>query len=187
MESRIAALSPAARHVAMIASAHPGAIAVGRLTATLGRTVADLLPALQELDEAGVLRAEGDLLAFRHESIRRATAASIPAPVLTELRRELREAGDFPDTPPVAPRPQRGPSAADGPRQLHLVVSAPAPQGNRELDVTRLAVQGLTNREIARRLHVSPHTVNYYLRRIYRRLNINSRVQLAAYATAHVS
>nr|WP_240942472.1 helix-turn-helix transcriptional regulator [Planosporangium thailandense] len=51
----------------------------------------------------------------------------------------------------------------------------------RERDVARLANQGLTNRQIAGRMHLSPHTVNYYLRRIYRKLGINSRVQLAAY------
>ena len=83
---------------------------------------------------------------------------------------------------------RRLPGHAGRPRHPpRLVESLPPPLGDRERDVTRLAVEGLTNREIARHLHVSPHTVNYYLRRIYHRLNINSRVQLAAYANAHAS
>jgi DNA-binding CsgD family transcriptional regulator len=41
------------------------------------------------------------------------------------------------------------------------------------------AADGLTNREIAAEMHVSRHTVDFYLRRVYRKLNIHSRVQLA--------
>ena len=37
----------------------------------------------------------------------------------------------------------------------------------------------LTNQQIANRLHISPHTVNFHLRRIYRKLAIGSRVHLA--------
>ncbi|GAA1738488.1 helix-turn-helix transcriptional regulator [Luedemannella helvata] len=40
--------------------------------------------------------------------------------------------------------------------------------------------EALTNRQIASRLFVSPHTVNYHLRHIFRKLDITSRVQLAA-------
>ncbi|GAA0723989.1 helix-turn-helix transcriptional regulator [Dactylosporangium roseum] len=64
---------------------------------------------------------------------------------------------------------------------------APAPVGwdrlsDREQAVARLAGQALTNRQIARRLGISAHTVNYHLRQIFRKLAIGSRVSLAAYA-----
>jgi DNA-binding CsgD family transcriptional regulator len=47
-----------------------------------------------------------------------------------------------------------------------------------ELQIARLARQGLTNREIAARLYLSPHTVSYHLHNIYTKLGIASRVDL---------
>jgi DNA-binding CsgD family transcriptional regulator len=49
-----------------------------------------------------------------------------------------------------------------------------------ELTIARLVSEGLTNRQIATRVSLSPHTVNYYLRQIFRKLGIQSRVELAA-------
>jgi DNA-binding CsgD family transcriptional regulator len=45
----------------------------------------------------------------------------------------------------------------------------------RELDVLRLVSEGLTDREVAERLYVSPRTVNQHLRSIYNKLGVNSR------------
>jgi DNA-binding CsgD family transcriptional regulator len=49
----------------------------------------------------------------------------------------------------------------------------------RERSVADLVAEGLTNREAATRLFVSPHTVDAHLRHIFRKLEIRSRVQLA--------
>src|SRR6266404_6138143 len=51
-----------------------------------------------------------------------------------------------------------------------------------ELTVARLVAEGLTNREAAERLFVSPHTVNSHLRHVFSKLGITSRVELARVA-----
>ncbi len=47
-----------------------------------------------------------------------------------------------------------------------------------ELAVAQLVASGLTNREIAERLFVSPHTVNTHLRQVFAKLEVNSRVDV---------
>ena len=51
-----------------------------------------------------------------------------------------------------------------------------------EAAVARLVAEGLTNREVAERLFVSPHTVNGHLRQIFMKLGVKSRVDLARIA-----
>jgi DNA-binding CsgD family transcriptional regulator/tetratricopeptide (TPR) repeat protein len=54
-----------------------------------------------------------------------------------------------------------------------------------ELAVVRLIVAGLTNRETAVRLFVSPHTVNSHLRHAFTKLGVNSRLELARMVATH--
>lgn len=54
-----------------------------------------------------------------------------------------------------------------------------------ELAVVGLVVQGMTNREVAERLFVSPHTVSTHLRHVFEKLELNSRVELAGVAARH--
>ena len=44
----------------------------------------------------------------------------------------------------------------------------------READVLRLLADGFTKKEVADRLDLSGHTVDNYLRRIYRKLHVNT-------------
>jgi DNA-binding NarL/FixJ family response regulator len=48
----------------------------------------------------------------------------------------------------------------------------------REAEVLRLIARGYTDKEVAARLEISPATVDTHVRKIYRKLSINSRVEL---------
>jgi DNA-binding CsgD family transcriptional regulator len=48
----------------------------------------------------------------------------------------------------------------------------------REQEVAVLVVEGMANREIAEQLFLSQHTVSQYVKRIYRKLGVDSRVAL---------
>ena len=48
--------------------------------------------------------------------------------------------------------------------------------------VADLVAQGLSNRQVANRVFLSPHTVAFHLRHIFWKLGVTSRVQLAPMA-----
>jgi DNA-binding CsgD family transcriptional regulator len=54
-----------------------------------------------------------------------------------------------------------------------------------ELRIAELVAGGLTNRNIAEYLNLSPHTVDAHLKHTYNKLNIHSRVELAVLALEH--
>lgn len=69
-------------------------------------------------------------------------------------------------------------------RELARIGGRPAPAGDglsaTEASITELVRVGRTNREIAAELHLSPKTVEWNLSKIYRKLGVRSRTELAA-------
>jgi len=55
----------------------------------------------------------------------------------------------------------------------------------REEQVVALVAEGLSNRDTARELNLSEHTIKKYLFRIFDKLGISSRVELVLYAVHH--
>lgn len=55
-----------------------------------------------------------------------------------------------------------------------------------ELEVIRLLSEGLSNKDIAKMLFISPRTAQTHLTHIYSKLNLSSRVQVAQEAARHI-
>jgi DNA-binding CsgD family transcriptional regulator len=51
-----------------------------------------------------------------------------------------------------------------------------------EMQIARFVAQGLSNREVAAQLFLSPRTIDFHLRNVFRKLDITSRTQLARLA-----
>jgi HD-GYP domain-containing protein (c-di-GMP phosphodiesterase class II)/DNA-binding CsgD family transcriptional regulator len=75
--------------------------------------------------------------------------------------------------------------AAGVPRGARPRPVAPAGLSQRETDVLRLVARGLTNREIADRLVVSPRTAEHHVQHVYAKIGTSSRAAAALFAMEH--
>jgi DNA-binding CsgD family transcriptional regulator len=76
---------------------------------------------------------------------------------------------------------------ATGETVRKLSVESPDQLTAREAQIARLARDGLSNPEIGARLFISPRTVEYHLHKVYGKLDITSRHELAGEAGAALS
>ncbi|MFN8374238.1 MAG: LuxR C-terminal-related transcriptional regulator [Anaerolineae bacterium] len=65
---------------------------------------------------------------------------------------------------------------------ITLRMEQPVQLTPREIEVLQLLAEGMSNKEIARVLSLSPRTVNFHLDNIYAKLGVNSRTEAAIYA-----
>jgi DNA-binding CsgD family transcriptional regulator len=101
---------------------------------------------------------------------------------IQEARELLRAARDGFDSLGALPWAER---ARDELRAAGVPSRAPAPMvwsslSAQELQVARMAAEGLSNRQIGERLYLSHRTVGSHLYRIFPKLGITSRAQLTA-------
>lgn len=89
---------------------------------------------------------------------------------LAELRRLLEEAGYE-----VVDAAQSGFAEIDEPERRSLLTP-------REVDVLAAIAEGLSNKEIARRLDISLHTVKFHIESLFRKLGARTRTQALAKA-----
>lgn len=174
--------------VERLADANPGhrsvATSAGHARALLERDTSALRRASREhaSPRAGALAAEdlGELLAAqggKHSTLASASLRSALERFETigaqrdaeRVRGRLKEHG--------VPFRDRSRDAA----RSSALRPAPDMLTDSEQTIARLVIRGLTNRQIARQVGLSPHTVNYHLRAIFRKLDISSRVEIARY------
>ena len=100
-----------------------------------------------------------------------------PAAAAVQLRREVREGRLASDAVEAV-------LGAAGHRVTRRR-EGPAGLTAREIEVLRLAARGLSNREIARRLVISPKTVSNHVEHIYVKIDASSRASAGLFAMQH--
>ncbi len=97
-----------------------------------------------------------------------------------DAREELRKAHDLFESFGAKAFAERAQAelAATGERARTRRVESASNLTVRELQIAQLAADGLTSREIASQLFISPHTVEYHLKKVFQKLGVRSRIQL---------
>jgi DNA-binding CsgD family transcriptional regulator/predicted ATPase len=196
VDRRLRVLSAETRQLLRVAAVLGRAFTLSDVAVLLGRSVVECVPLIHEAIVAGILGDDGTALVFRHDLVRqvvydevgsaahrgmrREAARIVPAAgaASVEIRHHLesdaaaRDAGTKVRDRLRAAR-ARGPADHRGRRSEGWSALTAS-----ELAVVRLVAEGRTNREVARRLLRSPHTVDSQLRQAFRKLRVSSRVEL---------
>jgi DNA-binding CsgD family transcriptional regulator len=156
-------------HARGLLTGDPGLLAEAVTILQAGRRRLALASALEDLATAHIRAGRSDQAIAALDRALASYAAGGARWDLARVRRRLRQLG-IQRRLPAERRPTQGWAA--------LTES--------ELAVVRLVADGLTNREAAEQLYVSPHTVNGHLRHAFEKLGINSRVALTHIVAEHI-
>lgn len=154
------------RVAALIGKRFSFALLKDRMTVNSAEDEIAIIRSLHEAKRAGLLRLEEDNIVFQNSLVWQSLAEGGGI-----LAQEQPESPTQPGT--RDPETQHAASREPRPADLHAEIS---PMQRR---IAELASEGKTNRQIARQLFISPHTVDTHLRRIFKKLNISSRIELA--------
>jgi DNA-binding CsgD family transcriptional regulator len=99
----------------------------------------------------------------------------------SDARVQLRAALDAFDALRAAPWSERAAAElrATGETARKRDPSTAADLTAKEIQIARLVVSGLSNKEVAAQLFLSPRTIDYHLRNVFTKLGLTSRTQLA--------
>ncbi|MCX5611525.1 LuxR C-terminal-related transcriptional regulator [Streptomyces sp. NBC_00047] len=150
--------SPGCRQLLCVASLLGCEVVYEDLALMLRTSVSALLPALEEVEATGVVRNDDGRAVFSSPLLRRLISDSMPDSLRLSLQRE---AAALRATAGLGEAPAAGPELSEQQRVL-----------------VGLVREGLTNQQIARRLALSPHTVNYHLRKLFKTFGVSSRIDL---------
>jgi DNA-binding NarL/FixJ family response regulator len=102
-----------------------------------------------------------------------------PALAPDAARRELKAEAD---AGRLDPRSVAAVLEASGGDRVRLRPSRASGLSEREIEVLRLMVHGMTNKQIAARLYLSPKTVGHHVEHIYTKIGVSSRAAAALFA-----
>jgi DNA-binding CsgD family transcriptional regulator len=187
LAGEIVTLEERAQHVAFATAVLGEHATVDRVSSTTGLPIPTVLDIVGQLRRSGLLAFDGRRLRFWHPLVRVAAneladagwRAATQARALAVPYRDTRRAvhgrlDSRPDRPADPPAPI--PAAAAPPITESMLTA-------REIEIARLVAEGLSNREIAARLHLSHRTVEAHLSRMYSKLAVRSRTELIRHLT----
>jgi DNA-binding CsgD family transcriptional regulator len=153
-----------------------GISAATRALVSDGRAAEDLHREAIELLDRTQARMDSARARLRHgEWLRSEGRPADARERLSEAHEMLSEAG----AEAFAERARRELQAA-GAKVRKRASVAPAVLTPKEVEIARLAEEGFTNPEIGARLFLSPHTVDWHLRKVFAKLGISSRKEISS-------
>ncbi|MGW1075609.1 LuxR C-terminal-related transcriptional regulator [Streptomyces sp. NPDC002537] len=204
VRTTLAQYSPECRQLLCVAAVMGEEVEYEELAVMLHTSPSALLPVVEEACATGIVRDEGARTVFHNELLRQIIDDSVPGALKRALYREAAVLRTVRRTPENNTRTDdRADTRAEDRTDVRTDVRtddtgapdgaqppyAPGPDHPRlsaqQHELIRLVGEGLTNQQMARRLGLSPHTVNYHLRKLFKCFGVNSRIDLLRAAEPH--